>query len=77
MHQIKKSSEFKSSEYGCQSTRNQNFADSHWVGLVTSAGVESAEMVFSIKICPLDLGEYMLSQKLLVDVGVEIFAREN
>ncbi len=28
------------------------------------------EDIFSIRICPIDPGDYMLSQKLLVDVGV-------
>jgi hypothetical protein len=35
------------------------------------------EDVFSIRIHPLDPGDYMLSQKLLVDIGADLFASGN
>jgi hypothetical protein len=33
--------------------------------------------VFAVRICPSALGDHMLSQKLLVEVGVYTFASEN
>jgi hypothetical protein len=33
--------------------------------------------IFSIRICPPDLGDNMLSQKLLVRVGIDMFAGEH
>jgi hypothetical protein len=40
-------------------------------------GAKSAEDVFSVRICPHDLGDYILSQKLLVDIDVDTFAGKN
>jgi hypothetical protein len=42
------------------------------------AGAESypTKEVFSIRICPLDPGDHMLSQKLLVDVGDNTLPRQ-
>ncbi len=39
--------------------------------------VNTLNDVFSVRISSLHLGEYMLYQKLLVDVGVDTFAGEN
>jgi hypothetical protein len=44
-----------------------------WCGL----SLNLLKDVFSISLHPLDLREYMLSQKLLVDVGIDMFASEN
>ncbi len=33
--------------------------------------------IFSIRICPMDLGEYMLSIKFLVDFDINTFSGEN
>jgi hypothetical protein len=44
-----------------------------WCGPVLNLPKE----VFSIRIRPLTLTEFMLSQKLLVDVGIDTFTSEN
>ncbi len=42
-HEIEKSSKFKSCEYGGQSAKNGNSANSRWAVLVVQASTESAE----------------------------------
>jgi hypothetical protein len=43
----------------------------------TAAGPKFAERRFFIRVCPLDLGEHMLSQYLLVDVDIDMLDGEN
>jgi hypothetical protein len=38
--------------------------------------LNSPKYILSIRIRPLDLGDHMLSQKLLVDVDIDMFAGE-
>jgi hypothetical protein len=49
------------------------------VVFVVNAGAESAKRraIFSVRIHPLAPGDHVVSQKLLVDVGVYTFACEN
>ncbi len=47
------------------------------VVLVVSTGAKSAEDIFSVRICPLEPGDHKLSQKLVVNVGINPFASEN
>ncbi len=61
---------FDSSEYYSQSARNQNCINSHWVVLWCRPALNLSKDVFSIRICPLAPGDHIMSQNLLVDVGV-------
>ncbi len=71
MRQIAKPKGFKSVEYVSLSPRVWNSTNSCWAILTL------LKEVFYIRINPLDVEEYMLSQKLLVDVGIDTFAGEN
>jgi hypothetical protein len=70
-----KSSEFKSVAYDTQSAGVHNSTNSHWVVLVVWAGAESAERHIFGHDTLSGPGDLMLSQKLLVDVDVEIFTQ--
>ncbi len=76
-HEIEKSREFKSGEYGSQSAENWNSAKSRWVVLAAQAGAESTKSIFFAKINPLDPQDQMPSQKRLVDAGVIMFTSKN
>ncbi len=57
--------------------RVRNSANSWWAVLLVQAGTELSKDVFFVRIFPLDQVEYVQSQKLLVDVGVDRFTGEN
>jgi hypothetical protein len=66
---------FKSAGYGGKSARNQNFASKlGWILRCRSA-FNLPKDVFSIRIHSSALGDHPLSQKLLVDVGVDMLAK--
>jgi hypothetical protein len=74
---VEKSSEFKFGEYGGLSAKNQNFATiAYWFGRHRPA-LNPPKGIFSIRLRPFGSRDHMLSQKLLVDVGVGTFASEN
>jgi hypothetical protein len=73
----KKSSKFNTGEYGGQSDRVQNSAKSCWAVLVAWAGTKYTKDIFSSRVRPMDPGDHMLSQKLLVDAGVDPFLGRN
>jgi hypothetical protein len=77
MMQIKKSIEFKSGEYGGQSAGIQNSANSPLGGFdsIGQRRIRQKPYLLSAYV-PLDPADHMLSQKLLVDVGVNMFACE-
>jgi hypothetical protein len=74
MHQIEKSSRFKSGEYGGKSGGTQKSANNCWVVLAMWAGTESAEKHIFHHVGP---GDHMLSQKFLVNVSVDPFTGRN
>ncbi len=67
---VGKSSEFKSGEYGGQSAKNQNS------GTAANWSRRRRPSYFPSGYVPLAAGDHMLSQKLLVDVGVDTFVGE-
>jgi hypothetical protein len=68
------SSEFKSDKYGIKFAKNQiSPTATRWFWWCRPA-LNPLKGVFSIGKRPLNLGKYMLSKKLLVDIGVETFA---
>jgi hypothetical protein len=76
--QIEKSSKFKSGKYGGQSAGVQNSASNRLVVLgVWNGTLNLPKFVFSRRIRPLDPEDHMLFQKLLVDVGIDMFDDEN
>jgi hypothetical protein len=74
MPQIVKSSGFKSDKYGGQSTGVWNSANNCWLVLVVWKGAKVTERLLFVRLSPLDPGDHMLSQKLLVDVGADTLA---
>jgi hypothetical protein len=75
--QIAKSSGFKSSKDSSQSAEVRNSANSRQAVLALWTNAESKKDIFSVRICPLDLGEYIRSQKLMVGIGIDMFDSES
>ncbi len=74
---VEKSSEFKFSKYGGPSAKNQNSATAaNWFGCIGCRWIRQRPY-FPSGYVPLDLRDHMLSQKLLVDVGVGTFTGKN
>jgi hypothetical protein len=71
---VSKCSGFEFSEYGSQSARNWNSANSRWV---VFAVLNLQKDAFSVRIFPSAPEDHILSQKLLRDVSVCMFATEN
>ncbi len=77
MHEIEKSSKFKSTDYGSQSAENRNSATAVvWFKRCRPA-LNPPKGVSFARINPLDPVDQMLSQKRLTDIGVNTFAGEN
>jgi hypothetical protein len=74
---VEKSSEFKSGKYGRKSTENQNSTmPGTDLGCVGRRWIRQ-KAYFTSGYVPLEPGDHLLSQKLLVDVGIDTFADKN
>jgi hypothetical protein len=76
MRQIEKSRGFKSGEYGRKSTVSRIPLTSDGWSWWCGPALNQSKDVFSIRIC-LSPEDHMLSLKLLVDAGVDMFTNEN
>ncbi len=74
MLQIEKCSKIQISQFCSHCAGMQNSANSCQVFWRCGQALNPPKDIFSIRIRPLDLGDYILSQKLLVDIDFDKFA---